>query len=189
MDLALITFKSDGDKREFRLKGRRLRIGRQRGCDLRVPVPSVSREHCEIAVEDDGRVTVRDLGSRNGTFRNEAKVQGVEDLEPGDRLAVGPVIFTVRINGTPEHIEPPLLESPATGTDVDHGDADGLEDSSPATISASSMKRPTAAAPAATSDPDDSAADISDLINQITGDDSDEFDFGLDWDDEEESKS
>lgn len=69
-------------------------IGREHNCDVRLPHRSVSREHAEIRVEPD-RVTVRDLGSRNGTRINERVIQGDEELAPGDRLRFGNVELVI----------------------------------------------------------------------------------------------
>jgi pSer/pThr/pTyr-binding forkhead associated (FHA) protein len=56
--------------------------------------PTVSRRHAELAVEPAG-ITVRDLGSSNGTF-----YQGVRTTEarltPGDRIVFGKVSFELR---------------------------------------------------------------------------------------------
>jgi pSer/pThr/pTyr-binding forkhead associated (FHA) protein len=71
---------------------------------MQIPLPTVSRRHCEFLLEDDG-VAVRDLGSANGTFINELRVQE-KGLKPGDRLSVGPVIFTIVIDGKPGSINP-----------------------------------------------------------------------------------
>jgi len=74
-------------------------IGRQTGCQLRIRSGEVSREHCEVVLQE-GSAVVRDKGSRNGTFVNGVKV--VEKrLEAGDLLAVGPVVFLVQIAGQP----------------------------------------------------------------------------------------
>jgi hypothetical protein len=51
------------------------RIGRSHDGDLVVLASSVSREHAELAWSDAGW-TVRDLGSRNGTFVNGVRCQG-----------------------------------------------------------------------------------------------------------------
>src|SRR6266545_1962902 len=42
-------------------------IGRERGCQLVVDDPLVSRRHAEVVFAEDGWL-LRDLGSRNGTF-------------------------------------------------------------------------------------------------------------------------
>lgn len=99
MDVTLVLVKKDGASREIPMKRARLVIGRQKGCDVRIPVATVSREHCELRVEDEG-VVVRDLGSSNGTYVNKDRVQD-QELEAGDLLAVGPAVFVVRMNGQP----------------------------------------------------------------------------------------
>jgi transcriptional regulator with GAF, ATPase, and Fis domain len=48
-------------------------IGTDASADLRLSDPTVSRTHCEIVLAD-GRVVIRDLGSRNGTFVNGVSV-------------------------------------------------------------------------------------------------------------------
>ncbi len=112
MEVTLVMFKSDSSRREFPVKPEGFVIGRKNTCDLRVPLTSVSRQHCELKVED-GRVKVRDVGSSNGTFHNSIRVQEAV-LEAGDELVVGPVVFTVVIDGKPDVIDPvrSLVDSP-----------------------------------------------------------------------------
>jgi diguanylate cyclase (GGDEF)-like protein len=71
-----------------------LLIGRDEACDIVVPLDTVSRRHCSVAM-DGPLAHVRDLGSTNGTFVNECPVKGAEEvaLAPGDRLRTGGVIF------------------------------------------------------------------------------------------------
>ncbi|MFI1889241.1 FtsK/SpoIIIE domain-containing protein [Streptomyces jumonjinensis] len=49
------------------LHGGRITVGRSADADVPLDDPDVSRLHCEVTVGDDGRVTVADLGSTNGT--------------------------------------------------------------------------------------------------------------------------
>ncbi|WP_326650248.1 MULTISPECIES: FHA domain-containing protein [unclassified Streptomyces] len=49
------------------LHGGRIRIGRSAEADVPLDDPDVSRLHCAVTVAEDGRVTVADLGSTNGT--------------------------------------------------------------------------------------------------------------------------
>jgi predicted component of type VI protein secretion system len=68
-------------------------IGRSRDATLTLAHPLVSRHHCEIS-ELNGRLHVRDLGSRNGTFvANERISEAV--LLPGELLTIGNVTFRV----------------------------------------------------------------------------------------------
>ncbi len=168
MDVTLVRFKDDEERRDFRVKGLRCLIGRQKTCDLPIPLSSISREHCEISIKNN-EVHLRDLGSRNGTYRNGERVDGVVALEPGDRVAIGPMVFTVQINGEPEYVEPPLLEAPSSAT--------------PPSRRASSS----AQAPAAGSGtPEES--DLSDMISEMSGDDSSVFDLDMYLDEDDEEK-
>lgn len=66
-------------------------LGRGREATLTLPHPLVSRQHCEI-YESNGQLMVRDLGSLNGTFvANERINEGV--LDNGQLLTVGTVTF------------------------------------------------------------------------------------------------
>ena len=103
-NLALAMFKSDGTRRDFPLVKGRVVIGRKVNCDLRIPLTAVSRQHCELAI-DNGQVSVKDLGSSNGTYHNDTRVQEA-DLIAGDELTVGPVVFTLIVDGQPEDLKP-----------------------------------------------------------------------------------
>ncbi len=91
--------KADGSRRRFPLPDGPTTVGRKNSCGLRIPLTSVSRLHCEFRVED-GRVSLRDLGSSNGTFKNGQRIQDT-DLVAGDQVEVGPVRFTLVIDGQP----------------------------------------------------------------------------------------
>jgi predicted component of type VI protein secretion system len=104
MHVQLVMFKSDGSRREFSLTRDRIVIGRTSDAGLRIPLSSVSRKHCEIAIEG-GVVKMRDLGSSNGTLHNSVRVKEAV-LAAGDHVEVGPVVFTVVIDGVPAEIEP-----------------------------------------------------------------------------------
>lgn len=116
MDVSIVMFKADGSRRDFPIQRDKLVIGRKNTSDLRIPLSSVSRQHCEIRVEGD-QVKMRDLGSSNGTFHNDTRVQEAV-LAAGDKVSVGPVVFTLVIDGEPGEIEPvrTVLDD-ADGTD------------------------------------------------------------------------
>jgi len=69
------------------------RIGRHPEAEVRMDDPCVSRWHCQIEQVGVG-LTVRDLGSKNGTFVNGLRVTEAS-LLPGDRLTVGRTSFSV----------------------------------------------------------------------------------------------
>jgi pSer/pThr/pTyr-binding forkhead associated (FHA) protein len=103
MKVVLIMFKDD-ERREFPLSTKKTIVGRRQDCDLRIPTRDVSRRHCEIT-HDEEEAIVRDLGSSNGTYVNGKRVAETT-LNPGDRLAVGPVTFVVQLDGKPAEIKP-----------------------------------------------------------------------------------
>jgi hypothetical protein len=78
-------------------------IGRSRSCDLRLPGGDASRRHAEIAGGHDG-FTITDLGSTNGTFVNDQRIQKHE-LQPGDRIEIGNSMITFcQVGGGLENI-------------------------------------------------------------------------------------
>lgn len=99
MDVNLIMFREDGSKRVFPLEPGANTIGRKDECNIRTPLATVSRRHAEVSVED-GRVTLRNLGAANGTLLNKKRIEE-EEIEPGDQITVGPIVFTVQIDGNP----------------------------------------------------------------------------------------
>ena len=69
-------------------------IGRHDDCLIRIKSSQVSRRHCEFFEVSD-KLTLRDLGSSNGTFVNGKKVSGQQALKHGDELTVGAVTLRV----------------------------------------------------------------------------------------------
>jgi hypothetical protein len=63
-------------------------IGRGAHCQITIDDPLVSREHATIRVEGD-RISVEDMGSRNGLIVRGKPVKGVVELSDGDRIRVG----------------------------------------------------------------------------------------------------
>ena len=111
MNVSLVMVKGDGTRRDFPLGKERLVIGRINTCDLRIALPSVSRQHCEVFIEG-GQLKLRDLGSSNGTFHNNTRVQEA-NLAAGDEIGIGPVVFRVVIDGKPAPAA--LAGKPAAG--------------------------------------------------------------------------
>lgn len=65
------------------------RIGSRLDGDVVLAAPGISRRHALLAVEPGG-MSLEDLGSKNGTFVNGARIESAR-VEPGDRLRFGPV--------------------------------------------------------------------------------------------------
>lgn len=66
-------------------------IGRAARCDISVPADEISRRHALVKPTPDG-LSVEDLGSSNGTYINNKRVQH-GFLNPGDELRLDAVRF------------------------------------------------------------------------------------------------
>ncbi len=97
MDARLKVILGTNAGREIRLLGPKFLIGRAEDCHLRPKSDLISRHHCVLLLEEQG-LTVRDLGSRNGTLVNGERVSGERELIAGDKLEVGPLSFEVSIS-------------------------------------------------------------------------------------------
>ncbi|MCO5167323.1 MAG: protein kinase [Planctomycetes bacterium] len=62
-------------------------IGREPRCDVHIDNPMVSRHHCEIR-RTDGRFSVLERNTTNGTYLGGARLNGERDLRPGDVIGV-----------------------------------------------------------------------------------------------------
>jgi len=71
-------------------------FGRGPECHVRPNSELVSRQHCLVVVTDES-ISLRDLGSINGTLVNGSRVCGRVELHDGDRIQVGPLAFLVHI--------------------------------------------------------------------------------------------
>lgn len=81
------------------LSGSRATIGRGLDNDLVLEDASVSRHHAELT-RDGAHLEVRDLGSRNGTWVNAARVT-IATLNAGDQLAFGAVQLEITRRADP----------------------------------------------------------------------------------------
>lgn len=73
-------------------------IGKMEGCvDRVISDNSVSRIHCRLE-EQGGRISIEDLGSTNGTYRNGLRLNPREKtyIDEGDEIRIGRVCFDCR---------------------------------------------------------------------------------------------
>jgi Nif-specific regulatory protein len=67
-------------------------LGRDPANAVALPDASVSRKHCLLRREEDGRFLIKDLDSRNGTLLNGLAIK-TEWLRHGDEVATGDSVF------------------------------------------------------------------------------------------------
>ena len=125
MQVVLVMFRADGERRSFSLPRTITVIGRREDCDLRIPLGDVSRKHCRFIADNDV-LRIEDLGSSNGTFHNGVRIQEAV-VSPGDSVQVGPVTFVVQINGVPadDEIQPIVAGAAAASGDTNISPAEG----------------------------------------------------------------
>ena len=75
-------------------------VGRRSDIDLVLMEDMVSRKHARIRIEQ-GEIQIKDLGSTNGTFVNEAEVtpKARVGLKDGDAISMGDVEATFHLGG------------------------------------------------------------------------------------------
>jgi DNA-binding winged helix-turn-helix (wHTH) protein len=71
-------------------------IGRAPEAHIRIESPKVSRRHAKIVVDGDIAV-VEDVGSKNGTFVGDLRVEGPTPLTNGDQLRLGQLAALLRV--------------------------------------------------------------------------------------------
>jgi adenylate cyclase len=87
--------------------GATLIVGRAVNSDVPIYDPTISRQHAQVSVQNDG-VLVKDLGSSNGTFLNGSRITEAV-AQPNDVVMFGKVSFYVR-----EAAKPAAAPKPAT---------------------------------------------------------------------------
>ena len=118
MEVALVMFRANGERRKFYVTRDMTVIGRREDCDLRIPLGDISRKHCRL-IRDGDVFRLEDLGSANGTYHDGEKVKDAT-LFAGSSVRVGPVTFIVQIDGVPaEEDMKPTPEKPVTLDDSD----------------------------------------------------------------------
>jgi predicted component of type VI protein secretion system len=100
MKVQLVVVRGKPEGKVIPLVGPNFKIGRGETCHLRPNSEQVSREHAEFTIDADS-VSVRDLGSRNGTLVNGKALTSECRLKDRDLVQVGPLTFAVSISEAP----------------------------------------------------------------------------------------
>lgn len=82
----------------FEVKEKTALAGRGNDCQIVIIDPSISRVHARFLLLDAGTVLVKDMGSANGIYINNKRINTWE-LRNGDDLKIGDLEFKVEIPG------------------------------------------------------------------------------------------
>ena len=96
MDLSLLVLKGKPQGKELPIRDSPFIIGRGPECHLRPNSDMVSRLHCALTIRGE-EVSIRDLGSTNGTIVVGTRLTEEFMLTDGDIFQVGPLAFQVVI--------------------------------------------------------------------------------------------
>lgn len=112
MDVILKVTKGSKVGAKIAVKKEEFVIGRSPECQLVAGSTSISRRHCVIT-RDGTKVTIQDLGSRNGTLVNGQKTEGEVELQSGDEITIGSLGFMVTISSGIANEKKPQVKSVA----------------------------------------------------------------------------
>ncbi len=95
-------------------------IGRSSECDIAIPVEEISRRHARVKPNELG-LQVEDLGSSNGTYINNRRVQSAQ-LLPGDELRLDQVRLILTAPGMEiQQVQQQALATSASEADGGRG--------------------------------------------------------------------
>src|SRR3954462_9034948 len=94
-----ITAGADAGK-SVQVQGNEFTIGREAGCDLVIADGKASRKHAALRPLPDGRATLYDLGSSNGTFVNGQRIQSIL-ITGGEQIQIGDTVLQSARAGAP----------------------------------------------------------------------------------------
>lgn len=92
--LTIIRGENEGFSMTLHEKSLPILIGRVKNSGMRLQDKKVSAKHCKIFCEG-GKLFISDLGSTNGTFINDKKLDNTVELHSHDEIEVGLTTFTI----------------------------------------------------------------------------------------------
>jgi hypothetical protein len=90
-----ITFRVKWMNRDVTLQEGEHVVGRDPDAEIFLDHPGISRRHALIRISR-GEASIEDLGSKNGTFVEDQRVDGIRTVHDGDLIRVGSVRLTIR---------------------------------------------------------------------------------------------
>lgn len=94
MDVKFLVVQGKARGQHLRFPDGEFIFGRGPECHVRPDSDWVSRQHCLLRIKGEV-ISLRDLGSTNGTLINGVRVVGEQELQAGDQIQVGPLVFKV----------------------------------------------------------------------------------------------
>ncbi len=70
-------------------------LGRSPECSIVIDEAGVSRHHAQVEIIE-GKTILKDLGSRNGTFVNDIRIETPMEIKAGDRIRLHDIPFTIK---------------------------------------------------------------------------------------------
>lgn len=78
-------------------------VGRNADCQIPLDFQGVSRKHFKVNLKND-QCIITDLGSSNGTFKNNQKIDGQTNLKKGDMIKLGSIALKYLPKGDTERL-------------------------------------------------------------------------------------
>ncbi|MFN7919455.1 MAG: adenylate/guanylate cyclase domain-containing protein [Bryobacteraceae bacterium] len=121
---SFLIHRPDGASQAVEITAALTRIGRAPDNEIILVDPSlsVSRFHAEVAVDAAGNVRLTDLGSSNGTFVNDKRVNGATALGPNDVIRIGKFRLVLQVAAKPAEPESALRDLDIEMSRVDLGE-------------------------------------------------------------------
>lgn len=99
----------DQKKENIALKQTETIIGSMESCDVEIKDPFVSRRHCRL-IYKNGRIVLMDMGSTNGTYVDDIRVDNVS-LPPEGSFRIGKTVIAYKLGRHLETISPSIETS------------------------------------------------------------------------------
>ncbi len=79
-------------------------VGRNPDCTIPLEFQGISRQHFKVNVDNSGKSIVQDLGSSNGTYLNNQKIEAPTALNKGDMVKIGSIALKFLPKGDTERL-------------------------------------------------------------------------------------